>query len=190
MATVDPFDSRELDEASGRDAATRDGVGWRGAGCCRARSDCSSRRRWPSRPCWLRRRHRDRRSARLGRRPGGVDDGARTRRTARTPTQIVALEAYGGRIAVISAASGKIVRVLAATNGFGTPTLAVTPDGAAVYFGSGHLPARKECPSPRKRLCRRDRPSSHPRWTRHDGRARRLPGGQSGRTTACLHPRP
>jgi hypothetical protein len=66
---------------------------------------------------------------------------------APVPSQIVALEAYGGRIAVISAASGKIVRVLAATNGFGTPTLAVTPDGAAVYFGSGHLPARKECPS-------------------------------------------
>jgi hypothetical protein len=63
-----------------------------------------------------------------------------------TPTQIVAVEAFGGRIAVISAASGKIVRVLAATQA-GNPTLAVTPDGTDVYFTNVRPPARGECSS-------------------------------------------
>ncbi len=65
---------------------------------------------------------------------------------ARTPTQIVAVEAYGSRVAVISAANGNTVRVLAATRA-GDPTLAVTPDGAEVYFTDVRPPRQGECSS-------------------------------------------
>ncbi len=64
-----------------------------------------------------------------------------------SPSQIVALEAFGGRIAVISAADGHVIRVLAETRGLirYRPTLAVTPDSSAVYFTTSRRPHRNEC---------------------------------------------